>query len=157
MAPTTSALLEYTKTTDRTAKQKNATREIDTDRGLPETTNYPDTGCELAPSCLECPLALCKYDDPNISRRSDSNKVMRDAEIMRLFKNGLDVIAIARQVNTSDRTVYRIIQRKIGTAARRKQTLRNKRGHTSRKRNHVNRIAHWNQYHIPNLPDARAA
>ena len=26
--------------------------------------SYEDTGCSVAPSCLSCPLAQCKYDDP---------------------------------------------------------------------------------------------
>jgi hypothetical protein len=30
---------------------------------------FRDTGCELAPRCLECPLPMCKYDDP---RHTDS-------------------------------------------------------------------------------------
>lgn len=25
---------------------------------------YADTGCELAPSCLRCPLPACRYDLP---------------------------------------------------------------------------------------------
>jgi len=24
----------------------------------------PDDGCEYSPSCLLCPLPVCKYDDP---------------------------------------------------------------------------------------------
>ena len=27
---------------------------------------YPDTGCNLSPSCLECHLPACKYDDPGV-------------------------------------------------------------------------------------------
>lgn len=30
---------------------------------LPEHTVYVDTGCEVAPWCLECPLPRCKYED----------------------------------------------------------------------------------------------
>ncbi len=29
---------------------------------LPEYANYKDTGCDLAPSCLRCPFARCRYD-----------------------------------------------------------------------------------------------
>ena len=94
---------------DRTRQRLPSTRKISTNRGLPEHTDFADTGCELAASCLECPLALCKYDDPDLARRG--GKIMRDAEIMRLHNHGLKVSTIARTVHTSDRTVYRIIQR----------------------------------------------
>ena len=30
----------------------------------PEYYHYEDTGCEVSPSCLTCPLPQCKYDDP---------------------------------------------------------------------------------------------
>ncbi len=30
----------------------------------PEYYHYEDTGCEVSPSCLNCPLPQCKYDDP---------------------------------------------------------------------------------------------
>ena len=29
---------------------------------LPEHARYKDTGCELSPSCLRCPLVRCQYD-----------------------------------------------------------------------------------------------
>ena len=29
---------------------------------LPEYVDYRDTGCELAPSCLNCPFIRCRYD-----------------------------------------------------------------------------------------------
>jgi hypothetical protein len=32
--------------------------------GLPEQMHYVDTGCEVAMSCLACPLPRCKFDDP---------------------------------------------------------------------------------------------
>ena len=76
---------------------------------LPEYATYRDTGCELAAACLECPLALCKYDDPNWGKRK--RKVGRDMEIVRLRSNGEKVSQIAKIVNTSERTVYRVIQR----------------------------------------------
>ena len=99
---------------DRTEQRKSRTKKISSERGLPETTNYIDTGCELAPSCLECPLALCKYDDPHTRVRS--NKVMRNTEILRLYRSGVKISNIAAQVNISERTVYRVIQREIESA-----------------------------------------
>ncbi len=77
--------------------------------GLPENTFYQDTGCEVAPQCLECPLALCKYDDPNWKVKPGI--AMRDREIMRQHGDGIKVTQIAQSVGTSPRTVYRVIQR----------------------------------------------
>ena len=35
-----------------------------------ETGRLPeDTGCEVAPKCLECPLPQCRYDDPGWFQR----------------------------------------------------------------------------------------
>ena len=36
---------------------------------LPERYPYRDEGCEVSPSCLRCPLAQCKYDDPDWFQR----------------------------------------------------------------------------------------
>ena len=58
----------------------------------------------------------CKYDDPNQGR--GSRTTMRDTEIMRLFANGMKITAIARAVNISDRTVYRVVQREMGLAVK---------------------------------------
>ena len=101
---------------DQGSARKERPRSIKTVRGLPENTVYRDTGCELASSCLECPLALCKYDDPNQGR--GTRTTMRDTEIMRLFANGMKITAIARAVNISDRTVYRVVQRERGLAGK---------------------------------------
>ena len=78
-------------------------------RGLPEYASYHDTGCELAPSCLECPLAICKYDDPHWGKRN--LKARRNEEIVNMRAAGMSVAQIAIKANTSERTVYRVIQR----------------------------------------------
>ena len=31
---------------------------------FPTASHYVDDGCEVSPKCLECPLPLCRYDDP---------------------------------------------------------------------------------------------
>ena len=76
---------------------------------LPENTRYQDDGCEASNSCLDCPLAMCKYDDPGWLRRQDRGQ--RDDEIFRLRKAGIPVPELARQFKVSTRTVHRIIQR----------------------------------------------
>ncbi len=69
---------------------------------------YRDTGCEVAPSCLNCPLTICKFEDvfyaPNILKR-------RNADIVRRRKRGQKVKFIAARLNISKRTVCRAIQR----------------------------------------------
>jgi len=33
---------------------------------------FVDDGCEYSPSCLQCPLPVCKYDDPVGSKNGGS-------------------------------------------------------------------------------------
>jgi hypothetical protein len=77
---------------------------------LPEHTNYHDTGCDLHPSCLSCPLVRCRYDEPGGARRLLSND--RDSQVLDLQRRGGSTIdAIARSVGVSRRTVFRILAR----------------------------------------------
>lgn len=147
---------------DKTSLSKHSVREqtsssINTTRGLPENTVYEDTGCDLAPSCLECPLALCKYDDPNGARYDRT--VMRDTEIMRLFAEGLKVSAIALRVNISNRTVYRVIQREFGATGDETdgRTKRTTRGRALRERVPVERLNTWRQYSMPEMAEVKVA
>ncbi len=76
---------------------------------LPENTRYTDDGCEVSPSCLECPLPVCKFDDPGAMMREDRRN--RDDEIFRLRKKGVPVPELARRFEVSTRTIHRVIQR----------------------------------------------
>ena len=74
---------------------------------LPENVNYRDTGCDLHPSCLSCPLPRCRYD-----RRSGVRGLrneFRDARIRRLYRQGKSVRLIMAELGLSRRTVYRIL------------------------------------------------
>ncbi len=141
--------------------EKNAREQsslsINTTRGLPENTVYEDTGCDLAPSCLECPLALCKYDDPDGARYDRT--VMRDTEIMRLFAEGLKVSAIALKVNISNRTVYRVIQREFGSTsdATHRRGKHTTRGRALRERASVEQLDAWRQYSMSDMAEVNAA
>ena len=70
-------------------------------------TIYEDTGCELAPSCLNCPFPICiKYEGcANGYKRhlSDLQKVERIS--------GIPTKEAARVLNVTVRTVFRILQR----------------------------------------------
>jgi len=62
---------------------------------------YPDTGCEIAPSCLRCPLPQCKYDLPAQSQR----RYIRDYQVVLI--EGLTVGATASLLGVSKRTIFR--------------------------------------------------
>jgi hypothetical protein len=75
---------------------------------LPEHTDYADTGCDLHPSCLACPLERCRYDEPGGARRLASDE--RDRSVLSLRNDaGLPIGAIAGRFGISRRTVFRIL------------------------------------------------
>ncbi len=76
---------------------------------LPENTRYKDDGCDVSATCLECPLALCKYDDPGWLQRE--SRRTRDDEIFRLRQERVPVAEISERFGISTRTVHRIVQR----------------------------------------------
>ena len=76
---------------------------------LPENTRYKDDGCDASLTCLECPLPLCKYDDPGWLQRE--NRRTRDDEIFRLRSQQVVVTEISKRFGISTRTVHRIVQR----------------------------------------------
>ena len=76
---------------------------------LPENTRYRDDGCDAALTCVECPLSLCKYDDPGWLQRE--NRRTRDDEIFRLRSQQVPVAEISKRFGISTRTVHRIVQR----------------------------------------------
>ena len=72
---------------------------------LPEKAQYRDTGCELAPACLSCPLPVCKHDYEISEPRALHRMVLH------WRKRGIPVPEIARTLNTSTRTIHRILKR----------------------------------------------
>jgi transposase-like protein len=77
--------------------------------GLPEHTQYTDTGCDVHPSCLTCPLVRCRYDEPGGTRRQFNED--RDRAIAGLQRQGVPVEAIAAWFGVSRRTVFRALAR----------------------------------------------
>ena len=76
---------------------------------LPEHVEYRDSGCDMFPSCLRCPLPRCRYDEPG-GARAMLNRV-RDREIRRMrLDDGVPVNEIARRVGVSRRTVFRALE-----------------------------------------------
>ena len=74
------------------------------------TDFVPDTGCDVAPRCLECPLPACKYDDPAAYRQATQRNLDRLVRQAR-HDTGLGAARLGRQFGVSERTVYRILQR----------------------------------------------
>ena len=77
---------------------------------LPEHKDYQDEGCELFPSCLQCPLSRCRYDYQAEGRRPA--RMLRDQEVMKQRREtGRSATELARMFGLSTRTVQRIIRR----------------------------------------------
>lgn len=76
---------------------------------LPENLTYRDDGCDVSPTCLNCPLPICKYDDPDFLRRTARSA--RDRAILETRRlEGLSVPALATRFGVSTRTVHRVLQ-----------------------------------------------
>ena len=76
----------------------------------PEYCHYRDEGCDLADSCLNCPLPGCIYDQ--VGGKQRWLKRSRDREIMRLAgTQGSGVKELATMFRLSQRTVQRALKR----------------------------------------------
>tara|TARA_Y100000310_G_C20434529_1_gene693101 strand:+ start:255 stop:533 length:279 start_codon:yes stop_codon:yes gene_type:complete len=67
---------------------------------------YQDTGCQVSPSCLRCPLPVCKFDDINALYLYQ--RQTRDAEVWAALQEGLTTLEVAERFGLTERTVYRI-------------------------------------------------
>ncbi|HXK33263.1 MAG TPA: hypothetical protein VNM91_04525 [Dehalococcoidia bacterium] len=76
---------------------------------LPEHAEYRDTGCDLAPSCLRCPFARCRYDEPP-ARRSAQHARDREIALLRR-KHNAPIDLLAQTYGVSRRQVFRILER----------------------------------------------
>ncbi len=77
---------------------------------LPEYVDYADTGCDLYPSCLRCPLPRCRYDTNGgataILREGRDRSILRAAT-----HDGMSVDELARMFGLSRRTIFRVLER----------------------------------------------
>ena len=77
---------------------------------VPEFYPYEDTGCEVAGSCLNCPLPQCKYDDPAWFQRN--RRLARDFKIWSAMQQfDLTVEEAAERFEVTVRTIFRIMRR----------------------------------------------
>lgn len=76
-------------------------------------SRYHDEGCDLAPSCLNCPFPRCRYDDTTIGPRRGRKpgpSAGRHAEMVHLRREeGLSITELAARFDVSKRTVHRIL------------------------------------------------
>ena len=77
------------------------------------TSPYLDDGCEVATKCTQCPLPLCRYDDPGGFRNWQDRE--RRAKLKALLKTGgkPSVVAgtIAAEFSVTTRAGWRILAR----------------------------------------------
>lgn len=75
----------------------------------PERRVYVDTGCEVASSCLRCPLPQCRFE-------TERNRG-RNMAIVEAVRAGQENVAqIAYRFGISRRTVFRIAAQMASTA-----------------------------------------
>jgi len=74
---------------------------------LPNEGRYPDTGCELARSCLRCPLPRCQYDEPDSVRRWLAEARDREIAVLRRHHK-VPVEMLCRTYGLTRRTLYAI-------------------------------------------------
>lgn len=75
---------------------------------------YADHGCSYAPSCLNCPFEVCRYDRGFAGNRVSKamSRLDRDDKIIAMRAKGMQVEEIAAACGVSGRTVARILSRK---------------------------------------------
>lgn len=72
----------------------------------PEGMTFRDTGCEVSPTCLGCPLARCRYDVLGGERVELARE--RRARVRELMDAGVEADAVAVELGVSLRTVFRM-------------------------------------------------
>ncbi len=78
---------------------------------LSEYVPMADTGCDVSPSCLKCPLPQCKFENPAYTpHQSEKHRLYAGVFAARLA--GETVNGLAERFGVSGRTVSRIIAAK---------------------------------------------
>ncbi len=75
----------------------------------PEYCQYPDVGCEFSPTCLNCHLPICVFDERG--GKQALKKRTRANEMKQLFTDkGKSVRELAQIYDVSVRTVQRALK-----------------------------------------------
>ena len=76
----------------------------------PVMVHYEDTGCEVARTCLECPLSRCKFDD--MAWFITYRRLAQDIRIAAaIHSEGLSAKEAAERFSVTPRTILRILDR----------------------------------------------
>ena len=75
---------------------------------LPEDLPYSDDGCDLAPSCLNCPFLTCIKEEP--WGKEKFLKKRRAERMLELQEERKSIKEIARIFEVSTRTVQRALK-----------------------------------------------
>jgi len=75
---------------------------------LPEEINWRDEGCEVFPSCLNCPLPRCIEEELGGQQRL--RLAARSQQMVELRRGGKSVREIAELFGVSQRTVQRALK-----------------------------------------------
>lgn len=69
-----------------------------------------DTGCHVQPSCLNCDLPLCIYDDPRYDDEGNLKAYARRIETVQelLIAGQGSIVQAAEKLGVSRRTIYRL-------------------------------------------------
>jgi DNA invertase Pin-like site-specific DNA recombinase len=79
---------------------------------MEQRTDHPgDEGCDLFPSCLNCPLPKCIEEAPK--ERRQVKLTARNKEIVELRQKGAPIEIIAKRYGIGRRMVFRILKRGI--------------------------------------------
>lgn len=71
---------------------------------------HEDIGCEVAPTCLHCPLPRCKFDD--IAWYNKYRRMAQDLHMAAIIHDeGLSVAEAAARFAITRRTVFRVLNR----------------------------------------------
>ena len=74
----------------------------------PEFVHYKDEGCELAPSCLECPFEKCILEEGGVAT---VRKKERNQEIKELANKGMGIPELADRFRVNIRTIKRVLSK----------------------------------------------
>jgi len=67
-----------------------------------------DTGCEFAPSCLNCPFEICVDEYPG--GKAAWLKKERDGYIKKFYREGKTTKDLAVMFGVSERTIQRVLK-----------------------------------------------
>ncbi len=75
----------------------------------PEHAPYPDSGCSLAPRCLDCSLTDCRYDEPAAKHRRRQERAARAQEMLALREAGWSIASLTSRYRLSKRSCFRLL------------------------------------------------